>query len=197
MTSAISARRVQHGSKASTAPFPWQQLSILGMSPCPAQNADHIHCQRRPIARHYLTALLHHFPLPLQPTFELTSTFPISIMPHLRANRLHVHLSLRLLHGHILQGYLRYPPNCNLCWYGHLRIYFRRVLVRCCLGSDQRQGGKEAGSSCWTGRNSAQHAGIRIRSESASCASRASPGRTAQWVRARRACILWPGLRLT
>ena len=183
MPSAIPARRLQHSGKAETTSFPWPQLSILGMFPYPTGNAGPIYCRSNATACHYLTFSFHCLPIASQVTFGLTSTLSSSVMSHLRANRLHVHLPLRLLHGYILQRYLRHPPDCNLCWHGHLRIYFRRVLVRCGLGSDQRQGGKEAGPSCRTGRNSAEYAGIRGFSKSTSCVIRASLGRIAQWVR--------------
>ena len=118
----------------------------------------------------------------MQIMYWLTSTFSTSLMSHLRANSLHVHLSLRLLHDHILQRNFRAPSNCNLRGNGHLLVRLRRVLIRGRLGSYQRQGGKEASPSCWVGRNSAQYAGIRLCSKFANCLTRAGPRRVAQRV---------------
>lgn len=115
----------------------------------------------------------------LRVTHWLISTHSISVSSYLGTNSLHVHLSLRLLHDLVLQHHLRRPPNCNLRWNGHLFIYLRRIFIRFLLGSLKRQGGKEAGTSCWTGRNSAQYAGIRFCSKFAGCTSRASLGRIA------------------
>lgn len=193
MTSTIPARQLRQVAKAQTAPFPTKQLVILGKSPPPSINTvqkhlrfDDIAC--RPIelaASSYSIVIAHRW---------LISTLPISLMSHLRAHRLHVHLPLRLLHGLVFQYHLRHPPNRNLRRNGHILICLRRVLIRCRLGSDQRQGGKETSASRWSGRDSAQYAGIWICSKPASCARGASLGRIAQWVRPDQLRTVWLNL---
>lgn len=190
MTPATSARRLQRADNAQRAPFPSKQLFILGMSPSP------LTCGEQFETIHYRTSALTNagarcFTIFSKHALANINPPPISVMSHLRADRLHVHLPLRLLYDPVLQNHLRHPPNSSLRRNGHLRICLRRVLIRGCLGSDQRQGGKEAGPSCWISRHSAQYVGVWIRSKSASCAGRASPGRITQWVGVHKTCFFW------
>lgn len=187
MTSSIPARQLQHVGKAQTVPFPWKKIFILGMSPFPSSRAVQSHPPSKVIACPHSSSWLDHFQPSLQTTYWLTSTLSISVSSYLGTNSLHVHLSLRLLHDLVLRYYLRCTPNRNLCWIGHLFVHLRRIFIRFLLGLVERQGWKKAGTSFWIGRNSAQYAGIRICSKFAGCTSRASPGRTAQWVRAHEA----------
>lgn len=179
MTSSKPARQLQHVGMAQSVPFPWKKIFILGTSPFPSRRAVQGHVQSNVIACQHPSPLLGHCQSSPQSTYWLTSTLSISVSPYLGTNSLHVHLPLRLLHDLVLRHHLRRPPNRNLRWNGHVLIYLCRVCIRFLLGSLKRQGGKEAGASCWTGRNSAQYAGIRICSKFAGCASRASLGGTA------------------
>ena len=179
MTSSIPARQLQHVGMAQSVPFPWKKIFILGTSPFSSRRALQSHLPSNVIACQHPNSVLDHCQSSLQITHWLITTLSISVSSYLGTNSLHVHLSLRLLHDLVLQHHLRRPPNCNLRWNGHLLIYLRRVCIRVLLGSPKRQGGKEAGASCWIGRNSAQYAGIRICPKFAGCTGRASPGGTA------------------
>ena len=98
MASTIPPRQLQHGAKAQTSSFPYRQLFILGMFSLSSEESG-----SKPLSIQGLGSLLRHSASSLHSTNELTSKLSISLVSHLRANRLHVHLPLRLLHDHILQ----------------------------------------------------------------------------------------------
>lgn len=135
MTSSIPARQLQHVGMPQSVPFPWKKIFILGMSPFPFRRALQSHTPSNAIACQNPSSLFDHCQSSLQITCWLISILSISVSSYLGTNSLHVRLSLRLLYDLVLRHHLRRPPNCNLCWNGHLLIYLRRVCIRFLLGS--------------------------------------------------------------